>query len=153
MLKARKRMAESYLRNWRIGRGRPLSRPQLDASNAVSQTFLESIAERLHTVGGSADALLRSLQDRPVRRFGPAAQGRLRGFLEERGFVDERSVLEPFELELELVEKLRNELNEGDLSVETIRSFITFMDDVCSTGTKPETVRTTASQAPPTPQP
>jgi len=82
---ARCRLARIWVDAWRKGRGRPVHRGALEASGAVSDTFLDQVTELAREVGGDAQALVTALPDVP--RYRAAKVVELKEWLEENGYL------------------------------------------------------------------
>lgn len=89
------RVAECLLAAWRIGRGRPVDRTVLEASDAISDTFIEAISALADELGGHGDALMAALEgDRRPKRFRNEKCEELRVHLIEAGCLDESDPLD-----------------------------------------------------------
>jgi energy-coupling factor transporter ATP-binding protein EcfA2 len=85
---------------WRQGRGRPVDRAVLAESGAISDTFMDRVAELCDELGGHGDALVETLQQGGIPRFRSAQADELRAFLLERGHIAETEPLEPEQLRI-----------------------------------------------------
>lgn len=86
-------VVEALLSAWCIGRGLPVDRDVLVASQAVSDTFIDRVTDLAGRLGGDAKALLAALADKQVPRFKTAAREKLARYLAENGYLDERDPL------------------------------------------------------------
>jgi len=93
-LEARAAAIEPFLGGWRRGRGRPVDRPALEASGAVTPTFLDRVSDLAGRVHGDAGALLEGLENGEVARFRGDAREQLREWLLDHGYLDERAALD-----------------------------------------------------------
>ena len=93
MLSRRLRWLHSYLAAWRIGRGRLIEPGDL-AVSPLSDTFRPRIEALIDPVGGDPRALMDALDERAVARFGQKPREDLRAWLYEKGFLDDRTVLD-----------------------------------------------------------
>jgi DNA repair protein SbcC/Rad50 len=82
---ARCRLARIWVDAWQKGRGRPVDRGALEASGAVSDTFLDQVTALAREVGGDAQALVTALPDVP--RYRAAKVVELKEWLEENGYL------------------------------------------------------------------
>lgn len=89
---------EALLSAWRIGRGLPVDRDVLIASQAVSDTFIDRVTDLAGRLGGDAKALLEALEAGKVSRFRTAYREKLARYLEQHGYLDDREPLSPEEL-------------------------------------------------------
>ena len=105
VLRARQRQGEGFawpqaaeraecavrlLRAWRRGRARPLTTRDLVESGAVSEKFLQRLAEVNRELGGSADALLAAIEaknDDRVKGFRSDKARALRDYLESQALL------------------------------------------------------------------
>jgi energy-coupling factor transporter ATP-binding protein EcfA2 len=86
-------VAEASLQKMKIGRGRKVRRDTLLASGAVSDRFLDEVAELCANVAGDARRLLERLENRAVTGFRTRNVELLRDFLDAEGFHDRREPL------------------------------------------------------------
>lgn len=104
----------------RIGRGRKVDRAVLADSRAVSDTFLDRVAELCEECGGDARGLVAALARGEVRRFRADALEKLRDYLEEHGYLDEREPLTSKELRLRTLAAVAPELARGLITPERV---------------------------------
>ena len=86
--------ARAWLEAWRIGRGLPVGRPELEQSPLGNSQYLEAVVERARKVGGDPDVLLHSLQSDRIGGVGPKKITDLSQWLLEQGYRDERDPLD-----------------------------------------------------------
>lgn len=86
--------ARAWLEAWRIGRGLPVGRPELEQSPLGTSQYLEEIVERAATVGGDPDRLVHSLESERISGVGPKKIGDLSQWLLEQGYCDQREPLD-----------------------------------------------------------
>jgi hypothetical protein len=91
---ARARALAHALDLCRLGHGRPVDRAALVASGAVTETFLDRLAELCAAVGGDARRLIEAIDQREVRGFRTKARDDLHDFLEEHGYLDAHESLD-----------------------------------------------------------
>lgn len=89
-LEASARVMEHVMECCRVGRGRPVDRDALVATNAVSANFLNDVETLAGEVGGRADALLEALERRDLARFRQKAILEMRAHFEASGHLDPR---------------------------------------------------------------
>jgi uncharacterized protein YhaN len=87
------RAIETACRLWRNGRGKPVDRATIVASGLVSSIFLEQVCVLVDECGGNAAAAMAKLATGAVPKFREKTTDRLRGYLEENGFLDNRPIL------------------------------------------------------------
>ncbi|HWV58615.1 MAG TPA: hypothetical protein VNZ57_14260 [Longimicrobiales bacterium] len=100
----------------RIGRGKKVDRSVLDASGAVSGSFMDRVAELCRECGGDAKDLLERMRVGAVPRFRNDARERLRDYLLDNGYLDERDPLGHEELRLRTLAAVAREIDEGRLT-------------------------------------
>jgi energy-coupling factor transporter ATP-binding protein EcfA2 len=88
---------------WRQGRGRPVDRTVLEESGAVSDAFMDRVAELCREVDGQAAALLDALARGRVPRFQATKVEELRSFLRARGYLSDGAPLDPERLRVMLL--------------------------------------------------
>jgi len=102
-LTARAAAARALVEAWHVSHGFPVGRAQLEASNAVSDTYLDKMSEYLADIGGDAEVLFAELEkpgakrDGRVKGFRGAKITELRTFLLDIGALDLRPLLSPEE--------------------------------------------------------
>ncbi len=136
---ARVRMAHVYIEQWRLGRGRPMTRVDLEQSGSVSTTYIEQLGQCLEATEGSAQELLDTIASPAVKGFRKASAAKLEEFMLKERFLDRREPLTPLALELAIAADLNPELADDLLSTDTIRKFIGLIDRACSTPTSQST--------------
>lgn len=91
---ARARALGAAFSAWRVGRGRQLSRADLEATAAVTETFIDEVSELSEALGGDAKRLLQALHDGQVKGFRSAKREELEDYLEAGGWLDRRAPLD-----------------------------------------------------------
>ncbi|WP_018872731.1 AAA family ATPase [Thioalkalivibrio sp. ALJ16] len=107
MLKARSEATRVWIRAWRQGRGRPVDRAALEASEAVSATFIQAVSDLASQLNGDAEQLLLELEGGTVKRFQSSARERLSEWLSDNGYIDPNPVLTEPELEHRVIATLK----------------------------------------------
>ncbi|WP_440995876.1 hypothetical protein [Arhodomonas sp. SL1] len=103
LLRRRAAGARAWLEAWREGRGRPVDRDALEASGAVSETFIDRVDALNRELGGDARALLDALEAGAVSRFRSNAREELEEWLREHEHLDGREVLDEAALKLRVL--------------------------------------------------
>ncbi|MBA1149607.1 hypothetical protein H0Z60_21410, partial [Ectothiorhodospiraceae bacterium WFHF3C12] len=67
---------------------RPVDRIALEASGAVSETFIDRVAEVAAEVDGEGEALIAALREGRVSRFQSSKTDELDQWLREQGYID-----------------------------------------------------------------
>ena len=96
-LDARADLLEEFCLVWREGRGRPVDRDALERSGAVSDRYLDGVAEvagELASDGESLIEALRARDDERLQGFRTKAADALEAFLTEEGHIDPRPTLD-----------------------------------------------------------
>ena len=104
-LAVRIELFESFCLAWREGRGQPVDRLTLEASAAVSRTYIEQVVEIARELGGDPVALiekLRSRGDPRLSRFQTKTIDRLESYLVEQGYVAQQAPLDESEINARL---------------------------------------------------
>ncbi len=94
-LLGRCRGARNWVHAWRRGRERKISRSELEASGAISDTFMEPVSALLasYPASGSPGHLLERLRAREFSGFRGKKADELEAWLRENGYLDEREPL------------------------------------------------------------
>src|SRR5690606_334619 len=116
-IRAAARALEVALELARVGRGRPVDRDAIEASGAVTETFLPRVLDLLEEVEGDAARLIRAIEGGALPRFRTDARERLREFLEERGYIDTAEPIEPDEIRARVLAEVALEIEDGLLTV------------------------------------
>ncbi len=119
---ARLAVAESTHRWVRVGRGRRVTVEALEASGAISETFMAEAREQLKREGGDPVRVVAAIGS--ISKFRTAKRDELRDYLIEQGFLDESPRLELAEIVLRVTEALRGLITEGILAPEALPSLI-----------------------------
>ncbi len=117
-LDARVHALEVFMEAWRIGRGRPVDQRALAASGAVSETFLERVAELADQLAGDASALLGELRAGRISRFHRDKIAALEDYLSAEGHLDPRPMLDETAVRERILTALGAELKAGVVSLE-----------------------------------
>jgi len=95
-LDARIELLENFCLAWREGRGQPVGRLEFEASDAVSDTYLEAVVEVALELEGDARALIAALRARKDSRlsgFRTKSADDLERFFVEHGQLDDKPIL------------------------------------------------------------
>ncbi len=92
------RYQQLYLR----GRSRPVERSVLADSRAVSDTFMDEVAQKLEDVSGNARALLDALRGKEVAGFRENKIRQLETYFIEKGYIDNEEPLDHSEIHIHL---------------------------------------------------
>ncbi|MEM7260529.1 MAG: AAA family ATPase [Planctomycetota bacterium] len=129
-LEAVLRIGTEFARAWSVGRGRPIERRVL-ADAGVKGRYLEMLAELADELGGDAEALLRSLDERSdPRTKGFRKQEDLQSFLAEHGYHDRRPVPEPGAVRIEALERLASLVENQRVPVEEVSTRLSHLQSL-----------------------
>jgi len=93
-LELRARVAEDWLRYWRIGRGRRLEATTLHSSPVAGWASLPALCERVEREAGDARRFIASLETDPIPLIGAQRRETIRSWLIEEGHLDQQSPLD-----------------------------------------------------------
>ena len=101
-IRSKAKLLESFQELWRKGRNRPIGRSELEASKAVSQSFINRLNDKLNALNGDPLALIQSLRDKEVPHFRDDAIERLEQYLKDEGFIADGQQVPPEDIVLHL---------------------------------------------------
>lgn len=116
-IQARGRALAAALEALRIGRGRPVDRAALQASQLLSATFLNPVADLCVRHGGDAASVLSALESGEVKHFQARTREKLRDFLDEQGYLDSRDPLDAAEVRARTLASVTDEIGRGVIEV------------------------------------
>jgi len=106
-LRGRIEGTKAWIHAWRHGRGRPVDRAALEASGAVSGTFIDRVAALNERVGRDGQTLIDQLAAGEVARFQTDKREELQTWLLDNGYISSQTTLESHERELRVVSAMR----------------------------------------------
>ena len=109
---------------WRIGRGKPVTRAELRTSDAVSNSFIDAVSELAQTCGGEATKLIAALQDGSVSRFRSDKSKQLSEYLEQEGYLDTRPRVPEADALPRVMGALQGCLEAGEISENRIAELV-----------------------------
>lgn len=118
------RATNSYLRECKVGIGRPVERATLIDAPAISPTFLDRMDELRQKVDGDARRIVDALENREIARFQRDKVDELREYLEEGGYLDGAEPLCEEEIRLRVLASVAGEMGSGLVSVAEIDRLI-----------------------------
>lgn len=92
---ARAQAVDAWREAWQTGRGRPVDRASLEATDAVSDRFLDDVTRLAESHEGEASAVLDALRGGAVQYFRSEKIDALEVFFREEGYLDPRDPLSP----------------------------------------------------------
>jgi uncharacterized protein YhaN len=97
---------EEFAQSWQIGRGEPVDRDVLEASGAVSSTFIDRVTDLAEELGGDAEQLIEKLYAGEVDRFWKNKAEELEEYLRQNGYIVPRDPLNDDEIRIRMIERL-----------------------------------------------
>jgi len=97
---------EEFSQSWQIGRGEPVDWSVLEASGAVSDTFIDRVTDLAEELGGDAEQLIEKLYAGEVNRFWKNKAEELEEYLRQNGYVVPREPLSDDEIRIRMIERL-----------------------------------------------
>lgn len=91
----RARAVEAFVEQWQIGRNKRVHRPELRASGAVSEHFIDEVTDLAESCGGDPEELVKRLRDGEVSGFRTNKMDELEEFLVREGYIDTEEPLDP----------------------------------------------------------
>ena len=110
---------------WRQGRGRPVDRIALEQSGAVSETFIDRVADLSEEIKGDGAVLVQALRDGRAPRFQSGKIEELERWLADEGYTDEEEIL-PAEERRRLA--LQQAMSNADADIEDLNRVITWLE-------------------------
>ncbi len=124
LLEGRCRLAEAFVENWRIGRGRPVDAQVLRDSGTVSDRFLAEVALLCDEVAGDGGRLLADLSAGKVKGFRKDKTEGLRRYFAVEGFIDAREILAKQSVRQRVLQAVEPRLRAATLSVDTVTQLV-----------------------------
>ncbi len=118
-IQARARAVAAWKEAWQVGRGRPVDRPALEQTDAVTDTYIEGVAEIASELEGDAEALLRIVRERDDERVSGFRSNKaddLEAYLLDQGYLTEKEPLSAEEMWQRVLADLTDERAKGLLS-------------------------------------
>jgi len=124
LLDARADVVDAYFAAWRIGRGRPVDRQALIASDCVSRRFLAEVLALCRRTGGDGATLVAGLQAGEVKGFRQEKARSVARYLTEHGYIDRRTPLADESLQERVHQAVAPRLKRGELSVSEVAALV-----------------------------
>jgi DNA repair exonuclease SbcCD ATPase subunit len=118
-VQARTQAVTAWKEAWHVGRGRPVDRPALEKTDAVTDTFIDGVAEIANELDGDAEALLQVVRERDDERVSGFRSNKaddLEEYLLEGGYHTEKEPLSEEEMWQRVLADLTTERSEGLIS-------------------------------------
>ena len=119
-IEARARILKAWKKAWHVGRGRPLSRAALEASGAVSGTFIDTVSDLARDLNGDGEALIAAMREGRVDRFRTHKMEELEDYLLAEGFINPDSQLTPEEVRTRILWAVASEIEDDVLAGEDV---------------------------------
>ncbi|WP_103016185.1 AAA family ATPase [Salinibacter ruber] len=118
-VQARAQAVAAWKEAWHVGRGRPVDRPALEETDAVTDTFIDGVAEIANELDGDAETLLQVIRERDDERVHGFYENKaddLENYLLENGYLTEKEPLSEEEMWQRVLADLTEERTEGLIS-------------------------------------
>lgn len=93
LIQKRIKITESWMEQWLIGRGEDIDRSVLEASGAISEKFIDEVANLAASLGGEGKHLIDKLNQKAVSGFRQAKINELEQWLKDQSYIDDRDIL------------------------------------------------------------
>lgn len=127
-LRRRCAVVRTWMALWRRGRGQPVDRIALERSDAVSETFIDRVADLAGEVGGDGEALVQALRAGQVSGFRTGKLEELERWLADEGYTDHEEIL-PAEEQRRL--GLQQAMSSTGAEIEDVNQVITWLESAC----------------------
>lgn len=121
-IQARAKALDAFIEAWKVGRGRPVTRADLEASGAISDIFIDEVADLSDANQGKASALLDALQAGEVKGFRSSKREELAEYFAESGHLDAREVLSDAERWTRVLAAVAPQIAAGVLTTAEVRA-------------------------------
>jgi len=118
-IQARAQAVAAWKEAWHVGRGRPVDRPALEETDAVTDTFIDEVAEIADELDGDAKALLQIVRERNDERVSGFRSNKaddLEEYLLKEGYHTEKETLSEEEMWQRVLADLTEERSERLIS-------------------------------------
>lgn len=109
-------VVDAFITAWREGRGKPVCRETLEASEAVSDKFLDEVADLARELEGAGVRLVEELEKGTVKKFRRKTAQKLRDYLQDNGYIDPRPKLDEDGIRARVLAAVRRDLASGALA-------------------------------------
>ena len=100
------RALETFVEAWQVGRGAYVDRQVIEATDAVTENFVDEVADLAKELNGDGKELVEALRAGEVSRFRRNKADELETYLTESGHIDPVNPLEPAEVRVRVVNRL-----------------------------------------------
>ena len=105
-LRLRARAFAAMLASWRVGRGEPIDRTVLEATDAVSENFIDEVTALAREHEGNPRAVVDGLLEGEVARFRSGKARELEEYLYEQGYLEDAEPLPDGEIRMAMYRTL-----------------------------------------------
>lgn len=123
-MEALSRAVAAWRDAWLIGRGEPVGRPALEETSAVSENFIDRVADLAEEVDGQAERILEELRSGSVKRFRSGKIEDLRVYFRREGYLSERDPLAPTACWRRAIAEVSEAIREGLISEDDVESVL-----------------------------
>lgn len=120
---------EAWQEAWRIGRGLRVERDTLEACDAISDTFIDRVADYNESVSGDGRALVDGLRSGEVKRFHSKQADELEVFLQDHGYIDDEARLSEDAIWAQVIGKVGSACTAGAVDLADVRAFLARVTD------------------------
>ncbi|MEF8865369.1 MAG: hypothetical protein V5A20_06360 [Salinibacter sp.] len=123
-VEARARAVEHWAAAWRVGRGTPVDRAALAATDAVSDTFIDEVAALAGRVDGQAARILDELRNGAVKRFRSDKIDELEAYFRAEGHLTSETKRPPEAWWRRALEAVSDDLDAGRLRRDNVEAVL-----------------------------
>jgi hypothetical protein len=120
VFRARATALNAFAEGWRVGRGKRVDRQALQDSGAVSETFIDRVADLSEQFDGDASAIVAALRDGEVDRFRTNKTDELEEYFLEQGYMDETDSLTKERLWQRVLTAASGDIEKGIVDVDDL---------------------------------
>ncbi|MCS1408769.1 MAG: hypothetical protein M2R45_01946 [Verrucomicrobia subdivision 3 bacterium] len=130
-LRQRCQTARAWLILWRQGRGQPVDRSVLEASEAISDVFIDRVAKLAESLGGDGKQLVSALRRGEVHRFQTKATDKLEQWLADKGYTDDQPTLSTEDRSPLILQRV---VRGADADVDDVRKVAQWLESAVAAG-------------------
>ncbi len=120
VFRARATALNAFAEGWRVGRGKRVDRQALKDSGAVSDTFIDRVAELSKQFDGDASVIVGALRNGEVDRFRTNKTEELKEYFLEQGYMDETDSLTKERLWQRVLTAASGDIEKGIVDVDDL---------------------------------
>jgi len=115
---------EAFVEAWQQGRGEPVDRAALEATDAVTDSFIDEVSDLARTHDGNARKIIQSLRNGAVNRFRSDKMDQLEEYFEAEGYIPATNQLDSEQIQRRVLQRLVAEDIERQRAVELARDVL-----------------------------